>query len=300
MAREGRALLHQIKDRATRELVTEVMNTPDWETEAGPKGYVRITAPDGDRILVHTTPSDWRSVMNVRSRLRRMGWNPYRGDAEKERREERMRQVREEEQQALAAAQTRIDQEETEHAEVEQVIGMMTMNGAEPANEEMPREAYDDWDPEYRMRWEFAPEGPPPSRHNSPESFEKGRQTRIERGQIVPIPKQLSMEEVPPTGGVRSAAKLRETTFDQLVAEDPPPKRNLAKQRTMEAATALVLDLVTQAPGQWRKLPEMTTKNAGDYLRDAGRELGVKVTTRLTPVEGIVGWLYVKAEEVTA
>ena len=59
-----------------RDLLLAIEATDGWETKPTSKGACTVYAPDGGRLIVHLTPSDHRSIKNVRSRLRRMGWQP--------------------------------------------------------------------------------------------------------------------------------------------------------------------------------------------------------------------------------
>lgn len=294
MGTTGKALLQRVKHEGLRSLIAQVMATPGWEVSEANNGNIAIYPPNGDVMQVHCSPSGmYGGVMDVRRRLRSRGWRPPIGK-DYTKRKERMRQVREEEAAAMAAAEERHRREETEHADVEAVVGVMT---APTEQLELP----ENWDPTFRLRWALAPEGPPEVDLSA--AAAKAHATKVRNGTLVTGSALAAKEakeakEVAPPVHAHSAAKLRATSFDDLIAEEPPKVKSAAKAETEQRAIALVLDLVTQVPGQWRKLPDLTTPNAASYLRDAAKELGVKLTTRFVKTEGNLGYQYVKAEEV--
>ena len=43
-----------------------------WTWAPTGSGHVKLTAPNGDIVFVPSTPSDWRSMRNVRAQIRRV------------------------------------------------------------------------------------------------------------------------------------------------------------------------------------------------------------------------------------
>jgi hypothetical protein len=60
-------------DKATDELIALAYKTPGWKVLRDGQGHVRFVAPDGTVTQGALTPSDVRSVPNLRANLKRMG-----------------------------------------------------------------------------------------------------------------------------------------------------------------------------------------------------------------------------------
>lgn len=59
--------------RRLDELLEFVCQAEGWRREQGKNRHHKIIGPDGQLVICSTTPSDWRTLENIRQNLRRAG-----------------------------------------------------------------------------------------------------------------------------------------------------------------------------------------------------------------------------------
>lgn len=57
------------------QLIRKVRRLPGWTVELRKAGHYLATSPSGEQCFMPRSPSDWRSLLNVRAQLRRLGAN---------------------------------------------------------------------------------------------------------------------------------------------------------------------------------------------------------------------------------
>ena len=274
-------MIASISDDQTRQLLKGVVKEPGWVLTPTKKGDLLVTNPHGDTARIHRSPSDVRAWLNTRAVLRRIGLGK----------------------------------------------DLPSEEPTEEPGEEVPMVALETEGPvDFGFDWDWVPEGPPPSTQHTGAAKAKAAATRAEKSarlakekaaraearlaearaavaeptvaEVVEL--EFPKQEAPATpvkGHATSGRKLRATTFDDLIEEEPPPRKYTVTKKTNEAVEMLLLEAVSQKPGKWLKLPDVMTRTGQKYLAEGGRTLGIKVMTRFQEVEGNQGYVWFKATE---
>ncbi len=170
--------------------------------------------------------------------------------------------------------------EAVEHPEVTRLIEIMLPGGGTVQV------------PDFGFEWEFV-DGPPESMRNQPNPPKLEVVT-------AEVKDEKAIEDVVVDDYRRKSVRRRlvELTMDDFEDAEPPKRGTNTLEEANNSLDELVLNLVTESPGKWKKLKEPMTTTYAKYLQEAGKRLSVKVTTRFVRIEyGKTGWLYVRVEE---